>query len=255
MTVTNSMLMHYMGLADREARIEAGKPQCYGGDPMIAGLRAFVRYHKDARQDVEMGGRVRSLTHKQVAMHGLITRMAVTGERGTITALAKEAHVVPSTLSRFLLKLQVWNVFAIDVKRGRNGGLTVRLRTLGDGLRKYAERAWERIRKAYSRTKTNVASSISHEVEVPNKVPVLMDATFSGATRGQCPVRGCDCGFVSSVPFSTTSREADEAFARAEAWATDVLRERALLATDDPWGELEAEYPIGWARELRHGVG
>ena len=152
----------YMAMADAEIAVVRPSPFIGLNDPSVAGLRTFIRYHKDARQDVELAGKLRSLTHKQVAMHGLITRIAGSSERHTITSLAKEANVVPSTLSRFLDKLQVWNVYAIDVTRGRNGGIRVRLRGLGDQLAAYAERAWLRVKKAaekaISRTRINVAS-------------------------------------------------------------------------------------------------
>jgi hypothetical protein len=172
---------YYAGLSDRNDRIEAGRPQIYG-DPSITGLRAFLRYHKDARQDFVINGRMRSLTRNQVVMHGLVARVATTHEHATVTSLAKEAHVAPSTVSRFMLKLQAWGEYAIDVTRGRNGGVTIRLRTMGDNLKAYAERAWARIRKtaekAFLRSAGNVASTIPRKGEGLTGNYLVMDATF-----------------------------------------------------------------------------
>lgn len=249
----------YMAMADAEVAERRESPFFGVTQDSAFGLRALQRYHKDALADYPIAGKLRSLTHKQAAMLGVVARLSISGETKTMTAIAKEANVVPSTVSRFLLKLQCWNAYAIDVTRGRHGGVRVRLRTIGDQLAAYAERAWLRIKKAaekaVSRTKRNVASISTEDVRGTSTSTTPMDATFSGGTARGCLVRGCNEDHPAATSVSFTMRDAIAERDRAEAWAQDVLRERARLAIEDPFGELDAEYPIGWARALRYGVG
>ncbi len=254
MTVAEATLRHYMQVADRNARVEASKPQVYGGDLAIAGLRAFIRYHKDATQDVQVGDRMRSLTHKQVAMHGLVTRMAVAGNRSTVTAMAKEANVVTSTMSRFLTRLQSWGYIAADITRGRNGGVRLRLRSIRDGLQAYAHRAWAKVcrtaEKAISRTKLNVASSIPTMTGDYDKADkgllttvVLMDATFNEVwdaeeSRGRLLAREIAADKTPPLPRH------NGAFDPGRLTAANVVAERYRLAFTDPEGEREALNPL-----------
>lgn len=260
--MTSQATLRYYGMmADAQQPRES---QFFGlNDPSVAGLRCFIRYHKDARVDVELAGKLRSLTHKQMAMSGLLARVSVTGEKATITALAKEANVVPSTLSRFLDKLQCWNVYAIDVTRGRNGGIRVRARAIADQLAAYAERAWTRIKKAaekaLSRTKLNVASTIPGlEDRYPQADKallvdvVLMDATFSEAWDA-AERRGAllaEQGSAHEAPAGGTSRvqspvlSPEEWEARSIAFRDAVYAERLRLAIIDPAGESEAVHPL-----------
>lgn len=238
MTSKSTMYL-YAAMADAQAPRES----YYFGlnDPSVAGLRAFIRYHKDARQDYVINGRMRSLTHKQVAMAGLFSRISVTHEHATIRSLAKEAHVAPSTVSRFMLKLQAWGQYAIDVTRGRNGGITVRLRTLRDGLSEYASRAWERIKMAAIRAQLNVASTFLGGKRVSKDddvlVPVLMDATFRSADAIERLGAAVLAGEISVEEASGPDRrptEADLEWARAERFAREVLIERKRLDDEEP---------------------
>lgn len=240
---------YYANLSDRLDRIAATKPQAYGGDASIAGLRCFIRYHKDARQDVQINGRTRSLTHKQVRMHGLMARLAVSGDFATITALAGEALVAPSTLSRFILKLQAWGEYAVDVRRGRHGGIRVRRRWLGDGLAMYAERAWQRIKEAVSRTKRNVASLFPGPDQQPDgdvtSTYLYMDATFIEDRRIERDGARILAGEISidealAAPGRARARrsEADLADERVTAWALEVIAERVRLDREDPDWDL-----------------
>ena len=226
-------IAYYARQADREAK----GPQLYGGQ-WTKDLRALFRYHKDALQDIELGGKVRMVSHKQMAMAGAIARISVTQERATVTSIAREANCAPSTASRFILKLQAWNAYAIDVTRGRYGGVRIRLRGARDGLHGYAERAWLRIKqaaeKALSRTKFNVASTTPGQVKDTSTSTVVMDATLKPGERYGCVVRGCEQDHPSSVPLSRTARAADEEWARAEAFAAAVIAERRLLDAGDP---------------------
>jgi hypothetical protein len=184
---------YYSSLSDRNDRIEASRPHVYGGNAQVASLRCFMAYHKDARTQVmDIQGRSRWLTHKQVALHGLLARLAVTGEHTTIRAVALEAHVAPSTVSRFMLKLQAWGEYAIDVTRGKYGGITVRRRFHGDHLKAYAEAAWERLRRIADRARLMLRSRSETRGEwllVAEREPelrtattkLLMDATLKSA--------------------------------------------------------------------------
>ena len=202
----------YVAMADAEVAERRESPFFGVTQDSAFGLRALQRYHKDALADYPIAGKLRSLTHKQAAMLGVVARLSISGETRTMIAIAKEANVVPSTVSRFLLKLQCWNAYAIDVTRGRHGGVRVRLRTIGDQLAAYAERAWLRIKKAaekaVSRTKRNVASISTEDVRGTNRSTTYMDATFSGGTVRGCLVRGCDEDHPAASYVSFTQREA-----------------------------------------------
>lgn len=226
----------------RRADAIAKGPQVYGG-PWTVDTRALLRYHRNALQELTLGGRLRSLTHKQMAIAGAVARISVTQEHATITSIAKEANCVPSTASRFLLKLQAWHAYAIDVTRGRNGGVKVRLRSIGDRLEAYAQRAWSRIRmaaeRALSRTNRNVASTSSFEeegvYEVPVGIPVVMDATFMEAwdaaeARGRVLAAERAADKTPTLPREDGSVDRE----RVDAWVREAIHEIRVINAGDP---------------------
>ncbi len=244
-------LSHYMAMADQEVMPLPERYTMGVLDPSVFGLRSLLRYSKNGMEPVPLAGTIRMLTHKQMAMSGLLARVAVTGEHATITALAKEANVVPSTLSRFLDKLQCWNVYAIDVRRGRNGGITVRLRGIADQLAAYAERAWQRLRrtaeKALSRTKRNVASTSSFDVEdypLADKAlltnVVLMDATFTEAFDA-AERRGAVLGRQARADTTPTLGGPAGGFDPGRLTAENVIAERRWLDANEPDWEHELD--------------
>lgn len=247
------MVKAAVAYADTADRWRSYEDRCITSpDSSITGLRAFVRYHKDARQDFMVNGRMRSLTHKQVALHGLTARLAVSGETATIRSMAKEASCAPSTVSRFLLKLQAWGEYAIDVTRGRHGGVRVRQRWKGDGLAEYARRAWERIKRASDRARINVASLFSGDEreQEPNETStyLYMDATFTAVwdaeeRRGrllaeQTPT-DAEIGAVGH--HRSAAAQADWEWANAEEWARQVIVERQRLDREEPDWDLELD--------------
>lgn len=235
---------HYARMADSRQRAEDRMGHVYGGDVAITGLRAFIRYHPDARQDVPIAGRVRSLTHNQVRMLGLFSRIELTREHTTIRAMAREANVCPSTVSRFMLKVQAWGAYAIDVSRGRYGGVTIRRRQLGDQLADYATRAWERIKRAADRAAFNVASRLLRRETAPEDGTdtdnSYMDATLNEAwdaaeAAGQL--------LVAQIRADTSPPLARDpgAFDPGRLTAENVIHERYWLDTFDPDWDLELE--------------
>ena len=202
---------YYSREADRLAR----GPQLYGGDPSIVALRCFRRYHADALEIIRDGdGRQRWMTPKQMRIQALLARAEVSGQRTTMHAIAKEACVRPSTVSRTILKLEAWRLFAVDVYRGRNGGIRV-WRPIGARFELYAIAARQTLARL-KRKALNVASTLLRrgggEVEVPVSARTDLDATFS------------------ETP--------------AMKFARQVLEERRRLAIIDPEGEKDAVRPL-----------
>jgi len=252
-------LSHYMAMADLEVAPVRERPFMGLTDPRVASLRAYQRYSKTATVDiVDLYGRLRWMGQKQARVHGIVHRLSSSHEPMTMTAIAKEAGCCTSTVSRAITKFQSWGMFAIDVKRGRRGGIAVRLRTLGDELAAYAERAWARIRRDAQRvfrTLVNVASTHDFEGEVTTvRTTVGMDATFIGGesyderiTRLGAAVLAGEIGVAEATVASRRESEADRTQLRAEQWAAEVIAERRRLDRDEPdWDLLLEDYRARW---------
>lgn len=164
MPLSQGTLGYYARLSDKQDR----GPQLYGGDARIAALRAFRRYHKDARVDmVRQDGRTRWMGQKMSAVYAILHRQGSSGE-GLLTekAIAAEAGCSAGYVSKVIVRLQAWGWFWIVSVRGRNGGLWVVLRTAGDGLDHWARSAWEKLKAAKQRLLSRLAikvSSTTHE--------------------------------------------------------------------------------------------
>jgi hypothetical protein len=164
---------HYVRMAEA---IERG-PQTYGGDPSIVALRCFRRYHKDATVDLQDGfGRDRWITRKQARIHAVLLRHAVAGTPVTMQAVARETRVCPSTVSRAVLKFQAWGMFAIDITRGRNGGMRIMAATVSS----YVSRAKAKMRELLVKA-GNVAFTLMESMERVTYPSRNRDATFRAA--------------------------------------------------------------------------
>lgn len=154
---------YYAREADRIAR----GPQFYGGSAEVAALRCFKRYHPLATTEtVDAGGVLRWITQKQSRILAVLMRDA--GKPGLkMRLIADETRTCPSTVSRTLLKFQAWGLFAVDIRRGRNGGISV-FRAIGDRFADYALRARIKIRALKAKA-LNVASS--NKTKVSEYVP------------------------------------------------------------------------------------
>ena len=143
----------YVAMAEAETFVRE-RPTVGLNDPEVASLRAFRAYHKDARVGY-VGGKW--VTKLQARIHAVADRQASSGEPTTIRDIAREVLASPSTVSRTLEKFQAWGLFAVDVRRGKYGGVTI-FRVVGRQFASYAkaarDRIRERIRKAF-----NVAST------------------------------------------------------------------------------------------------
>jgi hypothetical protein len=203
----------------REAeRIERG-PQNYGGDPKIVALAAFRRYHKDATYDLpDAEGVLRWVTRKQMRVHGIIARISLSPDgRAKMIDIALEAQCSTATVSRTILKLQAWGLFAVDVRRGRNGGITV-LRPRVEWMAYYVKAARQKLRDMAFRARIKLAS------------------VFLGEETG---------GTTATDDLDTYQGNMDESFSRKPGLtAENLVYERAMLALTDPEGELESINPL-----------
>jgi hypothetical protein len=172
-------LARYMAMADMEVLPAPERVTMGLFDTRVASLRAYQRYSSNATVDVyDLAGRLRWLGQKQARVHAIVHRLAGNRERMTMTAIAEEAGCCTSTVSRAILKFQSWGMFAIDVTRGRNGGISVRLRHWGDQLHEYAERAWDRLRHAARNVASTLTKKEKELVPSTSEYPTGKDATF-----------------------------------------------------------------------------
>lgn len=197
-------------MSDRNDRIDAARPHVYGGSIEVASLRAFRRYQKDATWDIpDAEGILRWVTRKQMRVYGIIARISLSpGGTAKMVDIAHEAQCSTATVSRTILKVQAWGLYAVDVRRGRNGGITV-WKAVGSRFRMYRKAARQKLREMAIRARIKLASVI----------PWTEDA------------------------INTTLFGRDESF-RPRAFVDRVFYERAMLALEDPEGEYDALHPL-----------
>lgn len=226
---------YYAREADRIAR----GPQLYGGNAEILKLRCFKFYHPDSGSWLtDPDGRSRWLGPKMSRVYAILHRHAGSGQRVTMKAVAGEAMCCTSTVSRAVTKLQAFGFLAVDVRRGRNGGMLIRLRSVGDTLKAYAQAAWRKLRSAAR----NVASTLPGREGVPmDYLEVPTDATFSRdqqiADLGARVLAGeISIDYARALTGNGHDRptEADREWQRAEQFARDVIAERRRLDAEDP---------------------
>jgi hypothetical protein len=237
----------YMAMADAEAYVPRESPFMGLTDTRCASLRAYQRYSKNATVDVpDLYGRLRWMGQKQARIHAIVHRLSSSHETTTMHAIAKEASCAPSTVSRAILKFQSWGMFAIDVKRGRGGGISVRLRTIGDQLAAYAERAWARLRRAaerVTRTLVNVASTQDLEENVANvSTSLVVDATFMEAWDAAERDGARLLAESRAANASVSPLAGDGGFDPGNLTAENVIRARFELDRDDPDWDLQLDY-------------
>lgn len=211
----------YAALADTQGPGPAEHPKAYRmgamglADPKTASLRCFQRYSRNATRDITDGdGIVRWTTQKRarIAASVAMASLSPSGQT-TMTAIAAECLCTVSTVSRTLTQLQRWGLYVVDIRRGRNGGITIHR----PGWERFWESVWD-LRRRLSTLRTNVASVLSRK------------------TKGAKPAPG-------TVPV--TSPSMDATFSRkAKSFGERVLYERAMLALEDPEGEYDAAHPI-----------
>ncbi len=231
----------YMAMADQEAVLVRQSPFMGLLDPQVAGLRTFRRYSRDATVDVtDPWGKNRWLSPKASRIYAILHRESSSGTgRTTMREIASEAMVSTSTVSRTVTKLQAFGFFAIDVIRGRNGGIVIRRRNVGDHLRHYAEAAWKRIRSWI-----NVASMIPEKEKVPTGNYLVVDATFTreaAIERLGARILAGEVPVAEVVGRSRRLTDADREWAKAEEWACQVIIERRRLDEFEPDWDLELE--------------
>jgi DNA-binding MarR family transcriptional regulator len=214
---------YYAREADRQAR----GPQLYGGDASIVALRCFQRYHRDATSDITDGqGMTRWVTKKQARVFGILHRVAMSATgASTMHAIAVEAGVTPSTVSRTIHKLEAWEMYAVEVRRGKYGGITVH-RKGWDRFFDYVREARRKLSEARIRAQSNVASII----------------------------RGGKQGSEPSPETSPSTSTVMDATLKRPSFASRVAYERAMLALNDPEGEYEAVRPLIGAEMIDYAL-
>ncbi len=205
----------YLAMADVESHVQ---PRYTMGlfDERAAALRCFQRYSKNATRDITDGqGLSRWVTQKQARVYGIIARIALSPSgAATMTAIAQEAMTTTSTVSRTIHKLEAWEMYAVEIRRGKYGGITVH-RKGWDRFFDYVHEARRRISEARIRARSKVASIIRGG---------------RGTANGRVPD-------TSTVMVATLDRQ-------HLSFAERVLYERAMLALEDPEGEYEAKRPL-----------
>lgn len=245
--MTISIDRYYAAQADALQRKQDRLGHVYG-DPSVTSLRCFQRYHKEATRDVvDPWGRTRWLSQKQSRIYAILDRDSSNGARVLkMKDIASEAMASISTVSRTVVKLQAFGLFAIDVTRGRHGGISVRKRHVGDHLRYYAEAAWKRIRSWI-----NVASAPKEEErdlltrekdlkKVTTSLLVDMDATFIEAWD-EAEARGRLLADERAAEPAVAPLGRDRGFDPGALTAVNVVAERQWLDENDPDWDLELE--------------
>jgi hypothetical protein len=99
------------------------------GDPEIASLRAYRAHHPSLRvYVVERNGRTVWLTFRQLSILQYIEQSRNRNRRLTLTAIAKACHCSPATVSRTLVRFDLWRFVDYIALVGRRGGAWVMTR-------------------------------------------------------------------------------------------------------------------------------
>jgi hypothetical protein len=193
-------------------------------DERVAALRCFQRYSKNATRDITDGqGMARWVTQKQARVYGILARVALSATgASTMHAIAHEAQCTPSTVSRTIQKLTAWEMYAVEVRRGKYGGITVH-RKGWDRFFDYVREARRKLSERRFTFKSNVASIIR------------------GGRR------------VSEDGTDNVVRSMDATLKRPS-FASRVAYERAMLALNDPEGEYEAVRPLIGTEAVEHAL-
>lgn len=136
----DSLVDYYARQADKETY----GYQSYGGDAAVASLRIFRAYHPDARfAMIDADGVRRWFTPTMLRIHAVLSResMRPNGDLVKLRDMAKEAQTSPGYLSKQLLRMTAWGMFASISVRGRNGGIYLWARQKGDSFARYAKDA------------------------------------------------------------------------------------------------------------------
>lgn len=136
----DSLVEYYARQADRESY----GYQAYGGDAAVASLRIFRAYHPDARfAMIDADGVRRWFTPTMLRIHAVLSResMRPNGDLVKLRTMAAEARTSPGYLSKQLLRMTAWGMFASISVRGRNGGIYLWARQKGDSFARYAKDA------------------------------------------------------------------------------------------------------------------
>lgn len=193
----------------------------------LPSLAFCQRFNRDAHYaDIDDDrGIAHWVTQKQMRIYGIIARIALSADgKARMLDIAAEAQCHTTTVSRAILKFQAWGLYAVDVRRGRHGGITVwkatdsrfalYARAARQKLRELANRAWRKVASSLQGEGQGAHGRVKDTVEPPITYPSDMDATFTS-------------------------------FARR------VLLERAYLALEDPDGERESISPLDEYGALR----
>jgi hypothetical protein len=238
---------YYAAMSDRNDRIDAARPHVYGGNAQVASLRAFKRYHKDATSDITDGdGLTRWVSRKQARVYGIVHRIALspTGA-ATMAEIALEAGCTTSTVSRTIHKLEGWAMYAVEVRRGRNGGIIVH-RLGWDRFYDYVHEARRKLKEARIRAQLKLASIIRGGSGEATVTVTVLDATFTGRVlyeRAMLALDDPDGEYEAVRPLIGTDA-VDEALqlSQDERRRQDKeIREAALKGDWERWEQLRSD--------------
>lgn len=231
---------YYAREADRQAR----GMQLYGGNAAVVELRCFKYYHPDQGSFLtDLSGRDRWLGPKASRIWAIAHRSA--GTQTTMTAIAQEAMCCVSTVSRALTRLQAFGLLAVDVKRGRGGGITVRLATAARQFRAHIDAAWRRIRSWIKVASRSAVDEVERTTVVVHK-----DATFTTdmILTGEITwdeywqQRG-------GWPMTEADKQYERDQERYAQWGREVIAEMKRLDDEEPDWDLQLEKiraSVGW---------
>lgn len=156
------MSSYYVLMAEQQDRQPFRTDRMGVVDDRAFGLRCFRRYSRNATVDVGVmaDGREHWLAPKQSRIWAIVQRELLGDGRTTMKAIAQEANVHPTTVSRTLTKLEAWGEVAVDVVRGKYGGIRL-WRPISDRFRLYAIAARQRIARAARHARSKVASTLT----------------------------------------------------------------------------------------------
>lgn len=237
-----STLDHYAKAADQHERWLSHQPIVLGGPgSRLTSLAFCQRFNRDAHYGdiVDSRGVAHWATQKQIRISGIVARMVLGDGKARMLDIAAEAACHTTTVSRTLLKLQAWGLYAIDVRRGRNGGITI-MKPSGSWAAVYIRAARQRLRELALRARRNVASTLPGGQRTIIQRQREMDATF----HPEYVYHEAKRALKEGLKALHEAIDVEAARISLGRFGVSVLEERRRLAIEDPIGEADSVRPV-----------